>query len=388
MKRPSSATLFALLAVCSFCGCAGDKKAAAPPPPPEVMVAEVVQKDIPVYQEWVASMDGIVNATILAQVEGYLIKQNYKEGEFVKKGTLLFEIDPRPFQASLAEAKAVLARQQAVLTTAQANLKRILPLAAANAVSQRDKDNAVGAADRAEAEVLGAKAKVRRAELDLSFTKIISPIDGIAGQAKAQIGDLVGTAQSLELTTVSTVNPIKVYVPISEREYLTAIETREQREKDGTNITYDLFLADGSKWPGQGTFSFADRQVDPATGTIRVAILFPNSDNTLRPGQFAKVRALMGTEKDALLVPQRAVGELQGNYQVAVVGADNKVKITPVKVGERTDGYWIVKEGLKPGGRVVAEGTQKVRDGSKVDPKPYSPEQKKPAATPETKKEG
>lgn len=373
MKLKSGIFLFAMSSVLWLCSCSDEKKAAAPPPPPEVMVAEVVQKDVPVYREWVASMDGIVNATILAQVEGYLIKQNYKEGDFVKKGSMLFEIDPRPFQASVEEAKAALARYQAVLTTAKANLKRILPLAAANAVSQRDKDNAVGSAESAEADVLGARAKVRRAELDLSFTRIISPIDGIAGQAKAQIGDLVGTAQSLELTTVSTVDPIKVYVPISEREYLEAIKNREQREKDGTITTYDLFLADGSKWTGQGTFSFADRQVDPATGTIRVAILFPNPDNTLRPGQFAKVRAHLGTKKDALLVPQRAVGELQGNYQVAVVGADNKVKITPVKVSERFGELWLITEGLKAGDRVVAEGTQKVRDGVTVAPKPYTP---------------
>ena len=373
MKLKSGIFLFAMSSVLWLCACSDEKKATAPPPPPEVMVAKVVQKDVPVYREWVASMDGIVNATILAQVEGYLVKQNYKEGDFVKKGTLLFEIDPRPFQASVEEAKAALARYQAVLTTAKANLKRILPLAAANAVSQRDKDNAIGAAESAEADVLGARAKVRRAELDLSFTRIISPIDGIAGQAKAQIGDLVGTAQSLELTTVSTVDPIKVYVPISEREYLKAIDTREQRKKAGTSFTYDLFLADGSKWPGQGSFSFADRQVDLGTGTIRVAILFPNPDNTLRPGQFAKVRVLMGTQKDALLVPQRAVGELQGNYQVAVVGADNKVKITPVKVGERFGELWLVTDGLKAGDRVVAEGTQKVRDGVTVAPKPYTP---------------
>jgi multidrug efflux pump subunit AcrA (membrane-fusion protein) len=182
MKLKSGIFLLVMLAVLWLCGCSDEKKAATPPPPPEVMVAEVVQKDVPVYREWVASMDGIVNATILAQVEGYLVKQNYKEGDFVKKGTMLFEIDPRPFQASVEEAKAALARYQAVLTTAKANLKRILPLAAANAVSQRDKDNAVGAAESAEADVLGARAHVRRAELDLSFTRIISPIDGIAGR--------------------------------------------------------------------------------------------------------------------------------------------------------------------------------------------------------------
>jgi membrane fusion protein (multidrug efflux system) len=358
----------AVLLLAAACSDDKDKKAAAaPPPPPEVEVAEVVQKDVPVYQEWVASTDGTVNATILAQVQGYLIKQNYREGDFVKKGTLLFEIDPRPFQAALDEARAALAMQQAVLQTAQANLKRILPLAAANAVSQRDKDNAVGMEQSARAQVLGSQAQVRKAELDLSFTRIVSPIDGIAGAANAQLGDLVGTPQARVLTTVSTVNPIKVYVPISEREYLSAME----RKPDAVKATFDLILADGSTWPQKGTFSFADRQVETQTGTIRVAILFPNPDNLLRPGQFAKVRALMKTEKGALLVPQRAVGELQGSYQVAVVGGDNVVQIRGVKVGERIGNLWVIREGLAPGDRVVAEGTQKVGNGVKITPKPF-----------------
>jgi membrane fusion protein (multidrug efflux system) len=289
---------------------------------------------------------------------------------------LLFEIDPRPFQASLDEANAALAKQQAILQTAQANLDRILPLAAAKAVSQRDKDNSIGSVQAAEAQVLAAQAQVRKAELDLGFTKITSPIDGVAGAANAQIGDLVGTPQARVLTTVSTVNPIKVYVPVSEREYLEAMERVKMREKGGPEKTrFDLILADGSTWPDKGTFSFADRQVDPQTGTIKVAILFPNPNNILRPGQFAKVRALTGTEKGALLVPQRAVGELQGNYQVAVVEADNTVKVTNVKVGERFGELWVIREGLKAGDRVVAEGTQKVGNGVKVSPKPFAPQQ-------------
>jgi membrane fusion protein (multidrug efflux system) len=374
VKVKSVLFLAVIAAGISLIGCTEEKKAVAPPPPPEVEVAEVVQKDVPVYQEWVASMDGLVNATILAQVQGYLIKQNYKEGDFVKKGTLLFEIDPRPFQAAVDEARAALAKQQAVLQTAQLNLKRILPLAAANAVSQRDKDNAVGQVQAAEAQVLASQAQVRKAELDLGFTKIASPIDGIAGAAKAQMGDLVGTPQARELTTVSTVNPIKVYVPISEREYLLAVDKSKQGQKPDTEkTTFDLILADGSTWPQRGTFSFADRQVDPQTGTIKVAILFPNPDNILRPGQYAKVRALMGTEKGAILVPQRAVGELQGSYQVAVVAADNTVQIRGVKVGERIGNLWVIQEGLKPGDRVVAEGTQKVGNGVKVTPKPFTP---------------
>ena len=370
MKVKSGLILAVLIAGIGLVGCTEEKKTTAPPPPPEVEVAEVIQKDVPVYSEWVASMDGMVNATILAQVQGYLIRQNYKEGDLVKKGAMLFEIDPRPFQAAVDEARAVMAKHQAVLQTAQANLKRILPLAAANAVSQRDKDNAIGSVQSSEAQVLEAQAQVRKAELDLGFTKITSPIDGIAGAAKAQMGDLVGTPQAMVLTTVSTVNPIKAYVPISEREYLQAVE---KQKPDAEKTAFDLILADGSTWPQKGTFSFADRQVESQTGTIRVAILFPNPENLLRPGQFAKVRALMKTEKGAILVPQRAVGELQGSYQVAVVEADNTVRIQGVTAGERIGNLWVIREGLKAGDRVVAEGTQKVGNGVKVTPKPYAP---------------
>lgn len=348
---------------------AGNAPAAAPP---EVAVADVVEKAVPVYQEYVATTDGMMNATILAQVQGYLIAQNYKEGSFVKKGDLLFEIDPRPFQASLDVAKAILARHQAVLNTAQSTLRRILPLAAARAVSQKDKDDAMGRVQASEAEVLAARAQVRKAELELSFTKIKSPIDGIAGAANTQIGDLVGTSQSQALTTVSTVDPIKVYVPISEREYMQAVERAKTRTAEIEKTQFDLILTNGSTWPHKGTLGFADRQVDPQTGTIRVAILFPNPDNALRPGQYARVKALMATEKGALMVPQRAVAELQGTYRVAVVDADNTVRLRAVKVGERFETFWVIQEGLRPGERVVVEGIQKVREGVKVSPVPYS----------------
>jgi membrane fusion protein (multidrug efflux system) len=366
---PHLLTIILLLFIAMGCSKAPQEAA-----PPAVEVTTVIQKDVPVYQEWIGTLDGLVNATIRAQVQGYLIKQNYKEGDFVKKGTMLFEIDPRPFQAALDEAKAALAKQQAVLQTHQANLKRILPLAAADAVSQRDKDNALGLVQSAEAQVLAAQAQVRKAEIDLGFTKIASPIDGIAGAAKAQLGDLVGTPQARELTTVSTVDPIKVYVPISEREYLQAVEkSKQQRQNDAEKASFELILADGSTWPQKGSFSFADRQVDPQTGSIKVAILFPHAENLLRPGQYARVRALMKTEKGELLVPQRAVGELQGSYQVAVVEADNTVRIRNVTVGERFGNLWVIREGLKPGERVVAEGTQKVGNGVQVTPKPYTP---------------
>ncbi len=362
----------ALVAAAVFAaGCSEKKSATGPPPPPEVEVIRVLQKDVPLYREWVASLDGVVNATILAQVQGYLISQNYKEGEFVEAGTQLFEIDPRPFQASLDEARATLARQRAILQTARANLTRIEPLAAANAVSQKDRDDAIGSVQAAEAQELQARASVRKAELELSFTKITSPIDGIAGAASAQIGDLVGTPQAKMLTAVSTVNPVKVYVPIGEREYLQIVERYKQRQSSDSaeKTSFTLILADGSTWPHTGTYSFADRQVDPQTGTLRVAILFPNPEYILRPGQYAKVRALYKTEKAALLVPQRSVGELQGNFQVAVVDAENTVQIRNVKVGERTGNLWIVQEGLAPDDRVVLEGVQKVKDGAKVNPR-------------------
>ncbi|RPJ10320.1 MAG: efflux RND transporter periplasmic adaptor subunit, partial [Deltaproteobacteria bacterium] len=245
-------------------------------------------------------------------------------------------------------------------------------LAEANAVSQKDKDDAQGRVDSAEAQVLASKAEVRKAELDLSFTKIISPIDGIAGAAKAQIGDLGGTPQSLERTTVSTVDPIKVYVSISEREYLQAVERTKNIKEGSGKAQFEMVLTDGTSWPHEGTLAFADRQVDPQTGTIRIAILFPNPENILRPGQYARVRALMELDKGALMVPQRAVSELQGNYQVAVVDADDVVRIRNVKVGERFEGFWIIQEGLKSGERVIAEGIQKVREGVRVNPKPYS----------------
>ncbi|MFZ7128751.1 MAG: efflux RND transporter periplasmic adaptor subunit [Desulfobacterales bacterium] len=363
-----------LVAMTPLVGCGQEKQAVAPPPPPTVEVARVFQQDVPIYREWVASMDGMVNATILAQVQGYLIRQNYREGEFVHQGTQLFEIDPRPFQATLDEVKAALARQEAVLKNARAYLARILPLAKANAVSQKDKDDAESRVQAGEAEVLQSRASVRKAQLELDFTKIVSPIDGIAGAAHAQIGDLVGTPQAQVLTTVSTLNPIKVYAPLSEREYLQAVERQRRKpQSDAAGAAFDLILADGTTWAHKGTFAFADRQVDPRTGTIRVAILFPNPDNILRPGQYAKVRALVGTEENALLVPQRAVGELQGNYQVAVVDAEDTVRIRAVKVGERFGNLWVIREGLETGDRVVAEGTQKVGDGVKVNPTPFVP---------------
>jgi membrane fusion protein, multidrug efflux system len=360
----------ACIGVWLLMGC-GEKKPEVPAAP-TVEVENVVQKDVPIVREWVGTTDGTVNAKINAQVQGYLIKQNYKEGSVVKKGQVLFEIDPRPFQAAVEQAKGELAMADGQFYTAKANLEKIRPLAAVNAVSKKDLDDAIGREASARAGVQAAKAAVSKAQIDLSFTKIASPIDGIAGIAKAQLGELVGKAGGPELTTVSTVDPLKVYIPISEQEYMRFIREAEARGNSGRKEkNLELILADGSIFPHKGWVSFADRQVDERTGTIKVAALFPNPGNLLRPGQFAKVRALIETQKGALLVPQRAVTELQGRYQVAVVGPDSKVELRWVKVGERTGSLWVIDKGLKPGERVIVEGIQKVKAGMPVTPKPY-----------------
>jgi membrane fusion protein (multidrug efflux system) len=339
--------------------------------PPTVKVARVIEKDVPVYSEWTATTDGLVNATIRAEVQGYLIKQTYKEGDFVRTGQVLFEIDPRPFQAALEKAEAQLAVQRARWATAKADLERIRPLVAEDAVSKKDFDDAVGAEGADHAEVLSAQAAVDKARFDLEFTKITSPIDGVAGIARAQIGNLVGPQSTGELTTVSTVDPIKVYIPMSEQEYL-----RNAKDGPGASqrMSLELILADGSVYPFKGKIAFSDRQVDPRTGTITVAALFPNPGNILRPGQFARVRAETAINKGALLVPQRAVAELQGGDQVGVVGPDNRVRIRQVKVGDRIGDLWVIEKGLKPGDEVVVEGLQKVKEGSLVTPKPFSTE--------------
>ncbi len=377
---------------CLFCGVlliAGcEKKKEAAPPPPTVEVVTASARDVPLYQEWVGSLDGNVNAVIKPQVTGYLIRQNYTEGLPVKKGQVLFEIDPRTFQAAVNQAKGTLdqakgdlARAEATYMTAKAELARIRPLAAKNAVSQRDLDDAIGRELATKASVAAAKAAIasaaaslEKARLDLGFTRITSPVDGIAGIAKTQLGNLVSPGSIQELTTVSSVDPIKAYINISEREYLTLRDSALRGDyRNVESIPLELILADGSVYPHGGKFTLADRQIDPTTGTLKVGSLFPNPQNVLRPGGYAKVKALMSVQKGAVLVPQRAVTELQGKYLVAVVGGGNRVEIRPVKVGERIGSDWIISEGLKPGESVIAEGTQKVRPGSPVNPKPFSP---------------
>jgi len=365
-------------------GCTKGQKEAAPSPP-EVEVVNVIQKDTPVYTEWVASTDGLVNADIRAQVQGYLIKQDYKEGDSVKKGQVLFEIDPRIYQAALEQAQGQLAIYQAQWQLAREDLKRIKPLAERNAVSQKDLDDAVGHEGSTHAAVMAAEAAVDKTKLDLGFTKVTSLIDGIAGIANGQIGDLVGPGVSVTpLTVVSTIDPILVYVPASEQQYMMATRGGPKTE---SQTVFELFLADGSLWPHKGEFSFANRQVDPKTGTIKVGILFPNPEHILRPGQFAKVRAQMAIKRGALLIPQRAVAEMQGTYLVAVVGSDNKVDIRRVKPAETVGSLWVIDNGLKPGERVVAEGVQKVRQDMLVNPKPFGTDAEVKPGTP-TKAEG
>lgn len=348
----------------------GCKRELPAPPPQVVEVADVMVKDVPVTAELVSTLDGMVNATIRAQVQGYLVKQNYKEGDPVRKDQVLFEIDPRTYQATFNQAKAR-------WDQAKANLNRIRPLAAQKAVSQKDLDDAIGTEQ-------STRADFDKASLELGFTKITSPIDGIAGIAKAQLGNLVGPGQIEELTTVSTVNPIKAYVSISEQQYLKVQDLKAKREKEPVGkVQLELILADGSVFPEKGEFAFADRQVDERTGTIRVAATFPNPGNMLRPGQFARIRALLGTQKNAMLVPQRAVKEVQGRYLVGLVGAESKVVIKEVKVGQQIGQLWVISEGLQRGDKVIAEGIQKVKEGQVVSQKPFvSPSQSTPGEGP------
>ncbi len=346
---------------------------AATPPPPVVEYALVSQQDVPIYDEWVGTLDGMVNAQILAQVTGYLVKQVYKEGEFVKKGQLLYQIDPRTFQAALDQAKGNLARQEALLITTRLDMQRIQRLLPENAVSVRDRDIAVGREAQAQAEVAAAKAAVESAQLALGFTRILSPIDGIAGISQAQLGNLVGPGSAnAVLTKVSTVDPIKAFIPLSEQQYMRFAREERRASERSTPTPLELILADGTKYPLPGKFFFADRQVEVKTGTIQVASLFPNPRNILRPGQFARVRAATTIKRGALLVPQRAVGDIQGRKVVAVVKPDNTVEIRPVKPAETIGTQWVIDEGLKPGERVVAEGILKVRPGSKVNPRPFA----------------
>jgi RND family efflux transporter MFP subunit len=422
LKRKTVLSAIVPLIVTSLLVAGCSKTQMAQPGPPEVQVVQVEQKDVPIYSEWIGTLQGMVNAEMKAQVTGYLLKQDYSEGNFVKKGQLLFEIDARPLQAALdqangdlakavgqlAQANAQLLQANAQLLQAQANqgktqldVDRYIPLAKEKAVTEQDLDNAIqanlaakalvqaanagvetakAAIQAANAQVKTAKAAVQTAQLNLGFTKITSLIDGVAGIATAQVGDLVSPSGQ-PLTTVSTLDPIKVYFTASEQEWLDwnkRFPTEASRVAERKLLPLELILANGSTYPHQGFIYFSDREVNQTTGTIRIAGTFPNPENILRPGGYGRIRAATNFREGALLVPQRAVTELQGSYQVAVVGTDNKVSIRNVKVGDRTGPMWIIEEGLKPGERVVAEGVQKVTAGALVNPKPF-------VATAETK---
>jgi RND family efflux transporter MFP subunit len=418
VKRELTIITLALLAgaqLLSNAGCSRTSSGAVTPQPPVVQVLAATQRDVPIYTEWIGTLDGVVNADIKAQVTGYLIQQAYREGSFVTKGQLLFEIDPRPFEAvlqqaegqlaqargQLEQARAQLSQAEAQVAVAEANqrrtqldVERYAPLVEAQAVTQQDFDNATQNNMAAKAQIQEARAQVQTAKaqivaaeaaiqastaavdtakINLGFTRLTSPIDGIPGIAQQQVGALVSPASGV-ITTVSTLDPIKVYFTASEQEYLDfarRFPTAELRQADFRSHELELILADGSMYLQPGRFDFADRQVDVRTGAIRIAALFPNPTNSLRPGQYGKVRASINTAKGAILVPQRAVTELQGIRQVAIVDAEDKVKIQAVQLGDTVGNQWIVRDGLKAGERVVVEGVQKVRQGMQVIPRPF-----------------
>jgi RND family efflux transporter MFP subunit len=367
-SRKGSALLCCLLITVLCAGCAQQKAPAGAAP--QVQVARVVQRDVSIYSEWVATLDGYVNAQIQPQVSGYLIKQNYAEGSFVHKDDVLFEIDPRPFQAVLDQAKAQLAQAEAQLGNATLNVNRDIPEAEANAIPRSQLEGDTQAQSAAKATVAAARAAVEQAALNLSFTKVRSLISGIAGIAQVQVGNLV--TPSTVLTGVSQVDPIKTYFPISGEEYLRIAGKIHPETvnllSSAAPIALQLILSNGSTYARSGSILFADRQVDQQTGTIRIAGAFANPGNILRPGQYAKVRAVTEVLKGALLIPQRAVSQLQGSAQVAVVGADNKITIRAVQTGELVDSMWVITSGLAAGDRVVVEGAQKVKEGSAVSP--------------------
>jgi RND family efflux transporter MFP subunit len=376
MIKQISTSFVSLALLLNGIGCSNGKvRAAGPPPPPVVEVSPVIQKDVPVQGEWVGTLEGYVNAQIQPEVSGYLIRQDYREGGLVKKGQLLFEIDPRPFQAVLDQAKGQLAQAEAQMANAELNVKRDIPEAQAHAIPQSQLDTDTQALLAAKASVEADQAAVEQASINLGYTKVTSLIDGIAGINTVQVGNLVGP--SAVLTAVSQVSPIKVYFPISEQEYLRMADGGSPGSVDwlthASRIRLRLTLADGSTYPHPGRIIFADRQVNTQTGTIQIVGEFSNPGNLLRPGQYARIQAPTGNIGGALLVPQAAVNQQQGTYQVTVVGADNRAQLRTVQVGPTLGTLWVITSGLKPGERVVAVGADKVKEGGLVNPAPYKP---------------
>ena len=363
--------LAAVVSLLALAACRSSEAAVPAAPPPEVRVITVVPERIALTSEWIATLDGYVNAQIHPQVSGYLVRRNYREGAAVQKGDVLFEIDPRPLNAVLTQAKAQVAQAEAQLAKSARDVERDTPLAAQQAIAQSQLDTEIQAYRAAEANVQSLKAAVETAQLNVEFTKVTSLIDGVAAIATAQIGDLVGP--NTLLTTVSQVSPIKAYFAVSEVDYLQMAGRINGGGKapwaGGAALT--LILADDSVYPRSGSFLAADREIESTTGTIRISATFPNPDRTLRPGQYGRVRAETRVRTDALLVPQRAVSELQGSFQLRVVGPDNKVITKTVKVGDRVANRWIIEEGLQPGARVVVEGAR-TADGTVVNPKPFT----------------
>ncbi len=351
------------------------KKAEPPPPPPEVQVINAVQKDVPIYVEFVGQTRGAKEVEVRSRVEGYLDTVNFEEGSFVRKGQLLYTIDPRPFEAALAQAKGQLAQAEAQLGKARQDVSRFKPLAEQNAIPRQDYDTALSHQQAAEASVEAAQATVRQAGLDLGFTRITAPMSGLIGKTEINPGNLVGRQLTL-LTSISDIDPIHVRFSISEQEYLQLVKAREKEPAKGPGkVPLELLLADGSVHPHKGHVAFVERTVDPTTGTLQMEASFPNPGKTLRPGLFARVRGAVEVRKGAVLVPQRAVQELQATYNAAVVGTDNTVEIRPVTPGPRVGSMWVIEEGLTPGEKVVVEGLQKVRPGMTVKAVPVTAEE-------------
>jgi membrane fusion protein (multidrug efflux system) len=375
-RQLQKAAVFGLLcaALPTLIGC-DKKEAAVAAGPPVVQVADVMQQDVPIYEEWVAQLNGTRNADITPKVQGYEIKQNYRDGYFVRQGELLFEIDPRPFDAAVDQAKAQLAQAAAGLSRAETDVARDTPLASQNAIPRKQLDNDTAALAAAKAQVAAQQAALEQSKLNLAWTQVRAPISGIAGTAISQVGDLVGT--STKMTTVSDVNPIRAYFNISESDFLDIAPEISKVIHAGGQLAradsppVEFIQANDVTFPATGHIVLVNRQISAGTGTIQLAAEFPNKDAALRPGGFGRVRIRTGFAKNALLIPQRAVIEVQSIYQVVVVGPDNKAQFRAVKVGDRVGPNWIIREGLNPGERVVVEGFMKIRDGIPVKPTPY-----------------